>query len=157
MKKRFLTIIMAMFICLFSLVLIGCGEISDDLGTGTNTGDNGSGTGSKTRKTVVTFCSWNFGTEEENNLTRRRVEAFNKASSTIRIEMVVPVDGQGYDDFLATMASAGELPDVFFVNSVPTAVINQWAMDITSIAKADSEWEDIPSALRDSITYNEHI
>ena len=157
MKKRFLTIIMAMFICLFSLVLIGCGEISDDLGNGTNTGDNGSGTGSKTRKTVVTFCSWNFGTEEENNLTRRRVEAFNKASSTIRIEMVVPVDGQGYDDFLATMASAGELPDVFFVNSVPTAVINQWALDITSIAKADSEWEDIPSALRDSITYNEHI
>ena len=71
--------------------------------------------------------------------------------------MVVPVAGDDYDTFLATMASSGALPDVFFVNSVPTAVINQWAMDITDLAKADSEWEDIPVALRDSITYNNKI
>ena len=155
MKKRVLTIVMAMFICLFSLILIGCGEASG--GNENGGGSENGGGNNKVKKTVVTFCSWNFGTEEDNNLTRRRVEAFNKASSTIRIEMVIPVDGTGYDEFLATMASAGELPDVFFVNSVPTAVINQWAMDITSLAKADSEWEDIPSALRESITYNDHI
>ena len=144
MKKRFLTIIMAMFICLFSLVLIGCGESGDEGGT-------------KVKKTVVTLCSHNFGTEEDNNLIRRRVEAFNKASSTIRIEMVIPIDGPSYDDFIANMAAAKEMPDVFFANSVPSAVINQWAMDITSLAEADSEWTDIPVALRDSITYNGHI
>ena len=155
MKKRFLTIVMAVFICLFSLFLFACGEGGNEGGEGGG-GSQGGG-GGKTRKTVVTFCSWNFGTEEENNLTRRRVEAFNKASSTIRIEMVVPVDGSGYDEFLATMAASGELPDVFFVNSVPSAVINQWALDITSLAQADSEWTDIPVALRDSITYNNKI
>ena len=128
---------------------------------GGNTDNPGGNTdnpgGGKTRKTVITYCNWNFGTEEENNLTRRRVEAFNKQSTTVRIELITPVEGTSYDEFLATLAAGGELPDVFMVNSVPTAVINQWALDITSIASADAEWTDIPEALRDSITYNGHI
>ena len=143
MRKRVTFICLVMLLALYSLVLVGCGG-------------GGEGGGSKSKKTVVTYCSWNFGTEEENNLTRRRVEAFNKASDTIRIEMIIPVD-MDYDSFLATMASSGELPDVFMVNNVPTAVINQWAMDISDLANADSEWNNIPVALRDSITYNGHV
>ena len=141
--KKFLLMFLA-FIALFTLV--ACGD----------SGESGK-TGSKTKKTVITYCNWNFGTEEDNNLTRRRVEAFNKQSDKYRIEIVLPMDGSSYDDFLATLAAAKELPDVFMVNNVPTAVINEWAMDITDIAKADSEWNDIPEALRDSITYNDHI
>lgn len=114
-------------------------------------------TTSAVKKTVITYCNWNFGTEEANNITRRRVEAFNKQSSTIRIEMVLPLDGTSYDDFLATLAAGGSLPDVFMVNSVPTAVINQWALDITDVATLDEEWNDIPVSLRNSITYNNQI
>ena len=129
---------------LFVFTLVGCG------------GDDNGGS-SKTKKTVITYCNWNFGTEEDNNLTRRRVEAFNKQSDKYRIEIIVPIDGDTYDNFLATLAAAGELPDVFMVNNVPTAVINQWALDITSLAKADSEWNDIPTPLTEAITYNDHI
>ena len=141
MKK----ILLFLLAFLFVFTLVGCGGSDDEGGK------------SKTKKTVITYCNWNFGTEEDNNLTRRRVEAFNKQSDTIRIEIVMPMDGSSYDDFLATLAAAGELPDVFMVNSVPTAVINQWALDITDLANADEEWKDIPQALTESITYNEHV
>lgn len=145
MKKR----ILALLVLVLSLFcLVAC---SNDSGSG----DKENGT--KVKKTVIKYCNWNFGTEEDYNLTRRRVDAFNKSSSTIRIELVEQLEGTGYDDFLATLASAGDLPDVFMVNSVPTAVINEWALDITDLTSNDSEWENIPEALRESITYNGHV
>ena len=138
-KKGFL-LLLVVLVSIF--VLVGCGKKEGD---------------SKTKKTVITYCNWNFGTEEDNNLTRRMVEAFNKQSDTYRIEIVSPVSGVSYDEFLTTLASGGDLPDVFMVNSVPTTVINQWAYDLTDLAKADPEWNDIPEALRESITYNGHV
>ena len=147
MKTRKINLFLVLLIALLSVVMVGCTK------GGGGGDDNG---GNQTKKTVIKYCNWNFGTEEDNNLFRRRVEAFNKQSSTIRVEIVVPVDGS-YDDFLTTMAAAGELPDVFMVNSVPTAVINQWALDLTSIVASDAEWQDIPASLRESITYNGHV
>ena len=146
--KKTLNLLLIMLLALVSLTITSCGDK-------TPTEEGGGQT--QVRKTVIKYCHWGFGTEEDNNLIRRRVEAFNKQSSTIRVEIVIPADGTSYDDFLTTMAAAGELPDVFMVNSVPTAVINQQALDLTTIATNDSEWMNIPSSLRDSITYNGHI
>ena len=146
--RKTLNFLLIILLAIVSLTIIGCGDKDDD---GTSQNDP------KVKKTVIKYCHWGFGTEEDNNLIRRRVEAFNKQSSTIRVEIVVPVEGSSYDDFLTTMAAAGELPDVFMVNSVPSAVINQQALEITSLAASDSEWQDIPQSLRDSITYNGHI
>lgn len=160
MFKKFIGLMLLLLTC-FMFVACNKSEENKTNGSdpGTSTGEKtpvNPGGGGKTRKTVVTYCNWNFGTEEENNLVRRRVEAFNKSSSTIRIEMVTPVGGS-YDEFIATLASAQELPDVFMVNSVPTAVINKWARDISDLVANDSEWEDIPEALRESITYNDKV
>lgn len=116
--------------------------------------DNG-GVGSATKKTVVQYCGWDLGTEEEPTLKRAMIEKFNKQSETIRIEMVSP---QGaYDEFLNTMAAGGALPDVFLVNSVPTAVINKLAGDITALATADTEWVNVESSLKEAITYNDKV
>lgn len=139
--KKFLMLIVALLM-VFTLSACGNNEEEDE--------------NDAVKKTVIKYCNWNFGTEEDNNLLRRKIEKFNKESKTIRIEMIVPVDGN-YDDFLTTLASGGDLPDVFMVNSVPTAIINKWALDITDLAKADSEWNNIPKSLRDSISYNDHI
>lgn len=142
MKKVFLII---MLLLASTLCLVSCNKGGGDE-------DN-----PKVKKTVVTYCNWNFGTEEDNNLVRRRVEAFNKKSATTRIELVEQLDGTSYDDFLATLASGGDLPDVFMVNSVPSAVINEWALDISDLVSADPEWQNVPSSLRESITYNNHV
>ena len=105
-----------------------------------------------TKKTVIRYCGWNLGTEEENNILRRLVEKFNKESSTIRIDLIQP-EGN-YDEFLTTLAAAKTLPDVFLVNNVPSAVQSQWALDLTELTAADSEWNDVELGLRESVTYN---
>ncbi len=148
MKK--INLLLILFLAVLALFVGSCTNKDDD----SEIVDPSGGT---VKKTVIKYCHWGFGTEEDNNLVRRRVEAFNKQSQTIRVEIVIPVDGSSYDDFLMTMAAAGELPDVFMVNSVPKAVINQWALDLTDIVKKDTEWNNVPESLRSSITYNDHV
>ena len=104
---------------------------------------------------VVTFCTWSFGTMEEMNMTRRLVYKFNAERDDVQIQIVEP-EGD-YDTFLTTMASARQLPDVFMVNSVPKAVINYLAKDITSLTTDDAEWNTIDKALVESVTYSDRI
>ena len=113
------------------------------------------GNGGKTRKTVVTYCGWDLGTESEPTLKRQMINKWNETNEKIYIEVVEPQGG--YDEFINTMASAGNLADVFLVNSVPNAVVSKQAMDITNFAKADTEWETIEGALRESVTFSESI
>lgn len=106
-------------------------------------------------KTVVTFASWNLGTVEQNNLYRRRIDAFNEQSETIEIQ-IVEYTGN-YDEFLATQAAAGTFPDVFMSGNVPNHIIMGYAGEITDVAENDPEWQNIPVSLRDAITYNGKI
>lgn len=104
---------------------------------------------------VVKFCTWGFGTAEEFNMTRRLIAKFNYEHNDVQIEIVEP-EGD-YDTFLTTKAAARDLPDVFMVNSVPKAVINYLAADITSFVSKDSEWETVDTALSSSVTYNNNV
>jgi multiple sugar transport system substrate-binding protein len=106
-------------------------------------------------KTVVTFASWNLGTVEQNNLYRRRIDAFNEQSETIEIQ-IVEYTGN-YDEFLATQAAAGTFPDVFMSGNVPNHIILGYAGEITDVAENDPEWQNIPVSLREAITYNGSI
>ncbi|HOI84616.1 MAG TPA: extracellular solute-binding protein [Acholeplasmataceae bacterium] len=106
-------------------------------------------------KVVVTFTSWNLGTPEQNNLLRRRIDAFNEESETIEIE-IMEYTGS-YDEFLATQAAAGTFPDVFISGNIPDHIMKGYAGELTSAAAADPEWLNIPVALRDSITYNGRV
>jgi len=76
----------------------------------------------KVKKTVITYCNWNIGTEEDNNLCRRRVEAFNKSHDKVRIEIITQPDGTSYDDFLATLAFASSIS--YSIMSVFTIFLN---------------------------------
>ena len=109
----------------------------------------------KPKRTTITYCGWDLGTEAAPSLKREMINRFNENSNKIYIDVVEPQGG--YDEFLNTMASASNLPDVFLVNSVPNAVVGKQAMDITNFAKADSEWETIESALRESVTFSDSI
>jgi len=106
-------------------------------------------------KTIVTFASWNLGTVEQNNLFRRRLDAFNEQSETIEVQ-IVEYTGN-YDEFLATQAAAGTFPDVFMSGNIPNHIIMGYAGDITAEAQMDSEWENLPVSLRDAITYDGKI
>lgn len=111
--------------------------------------------GPSAKKTVIQYCGWDVGTEEKPSLIRKMIEKYNEASDTVRIEIVTH---QGdYDTFLNTLASGQALPDIFMAKSVPNAVINELACDITSLAEADPEWVNVEQSLKDAITYNDKV
>lgn len=140
------------------LTLASCGSTtSKTTSTASNSASSQNSETTPVKKHVLKYLSWGFGTEEENNLTRRMVEAYNAQSTTTRVEMMVPDAGMAYNEFITTMASGNNMPDVFLVTSVPNAVISHWALDLADLTAADSEWNDVEVALRDSITYGSHV
>ena len=136
MKRR---IFLLLLVLLGSLTLVACG------------GNNPN----KVKKTVISYCGWDLGTDSAPSLKRLMIEKFNDGHPSIYIEMIEP---QGnYDEFINTLAAAGNLPDVFLVNSVANTVAAKQAMDITLFAEADEEWENVNVALRESCTYYDSI
>ena len=135
MKKLFITLLSAL--CVFGLA-------SCDNG--------GGGKGPQTKKTTITYMGWDLGTESEPTLKRRMIEEFNKTSETIIIDAQPTQDP--IEDFYNTLAAGNALPDVFIIDSVPTAVIREWALDLTPYITADSEWKDVDQSLASAVTYN---
>lgn len=105
---------------------------------------------------VVDFLSWGNGAAGTNNLLRARAAAFNAARTDVQIN-VMDWPGGNYNEYLATLAAAGELPDVMMVNSVPEAAVLGYAADISAQTSADPEWANVPVALRDAITYDDYV
>ncbi|MCL1986870.1 MAG: extracellular solute-binding protein [Firmicutes bacterium] len=100
---------------------------------------------------TIRYANWNMGTEEENNIERRMIQAFMERYPhiTVEIDESIPGDWMGN---LAIAASTGSLPDVFMVSDTATKVINGWLLDITDISNADSEFTALPQNIRDSTT-----
>ena len=117
-----------------------------------NTQNNTSGDG---EQVVLRFASWALGTEEENNLERQMIKAFEDSHPNIKIEIADDIIGAGsWNEALATAAAGGSLPDVSLISELPIAVANKWALDVSSYASADSNWSKIPSSLIESGQYN---
>lgn len=153
--KRLLSLL---FVLMFAVVLVACNGTKDTTDTTGTTGSTEPPTSSEPDeepddRTVITLAHWGIGTEAENNLWRRRVKRFNETNENIRIEIVTH-EGD-WNQWLQNKASAGELPDVFIVNSVPDAALAGWARNIYDLVSEDEEWNNIPKALRESITYAE--
>lgn len=163
--KKFLSLLMVLLV---AFVVAACGntdkDTSDTAGTTAGTTTEGSTTEPvvlfppqtpKTGDTVVQLSSWGFGTAEEMNLLRRRIYAFNELDNDIFIE-IVQHEGD-WETWLNTKAAANEFPDIIQVGDVPKAIVQEWIASITDVVKADTEWENIPVALRDSVTYADHV
>lgn len=136
MKKLFITLLSAL--CVFGLA--SC--------------DNGGG-GGKTpqkKKTTITYMGWDLGNESEPTLKRRMIEEFNAKSETIIIDAQPTQDP--IEDFYNTLAAGNALPDVFIIDSVATAVMREWALDLTPYIANDAEWKDVDKSLANAVTYN---
>lgn len=108
------------------------------------------------KKITIKYMGWDSGSEKEPTMKRKMIEHFNKSQDEIYIKIVKHTEP--YDTHLNTLATnENAMPDVFLVNSVPDAVMNKLALDITEYATADSEWNDIESSLRESITYYDRV
>ncbi len=113
---------------------------------------------------VLRYAGWNLGTEEADNLERRLLAAFSEAHPGVRVEIVerprvastddpeVEVD-MNWDEMLASMAATGRLPDVFMYATVPVAVLNGWAEDMTDIMLADDELVNVSQDIATAAVY----
>ncbi|MGL5296701.1 MAG: ABC transporter substrate-binding protein [Culicoidibacterales bacterium] len=126
-----------------SFSLVGCGS-----GDTTSTSDE---------QVTLRYANWNLGTEEENNIERQMIAAFEEANPNIDIEIAEEIDPANWGESLASAASSGKMPDVFMVNSVPEAMANGWMYDISELANNDSDWGAMPEVVRNAITYGEEI
>lgn len=174
MKKRSLVALLTAAAMVMSLT--GCGD-SDSSGSsegssqtpsGTESGSGGADSeetsdsgeepdsGEEADGDVVTlrFASWALGTEEDNNIERQMIAAFEASHQNIKIEIAEEITGD-WNEALATAAAGGTLPDVSLIAALPTAVANGWALELGDLIAADSaDWNMIPDSLRESGMYN---
>lgn len=113
--------------------------------------------GAKKEEVTITYANWNLGTEEENNIERRMIQAFQEKYPHIKIKIDESIDTQDWNGSLSTAASAGKMPDVFMMSSLPLAISNDWVMDITSLVEKDEEYKNVPEVVRQSIVFDGKI
>lgn len=138
-----------------TLSLVGCTTSSSSSSSSVSSSSSISSS-TVAEPTVVEFLSWGNGAEGTNNLLRSRAAAYNATHTDVQIA-VLDWPGGDYNAYLATLAAAGELPDVMMVNSVPEAATLGYAADISAQTEADAEWDNVPVALRDAITYGDYV
>ena len=109
--------------------------------------------GPKDTRPVLRYAAWNLGTEEQNNIERRLIKAYQEENPNIRIEIiprpaVVNEDGEesevGWFDFFSTNAANGTLPDVFQVADLTSWIIQGWVEDIRDLALEDEDLKLVP-------------
>jgi len=103
--------------------------------------------------TVLRYANWNLGTEEENNLERQMIQAYEAANPDVKIEIDESITGD-WMEALATAASAGNLPDVFMLSDTVTSYANQWLLDLSDLAMADEEFNHLPLAVQNATKLN---
>lgn len=141
MKKRLVALLLAG--CM-ALGLAACG------GGGSNNTEGGD------EQVTLRFASWALGTEEENNIQRQMIAAFEKKYPNIKIEIAEEITGN-WNEALATAATGGTLPDVSLIAELPTAVANGWALDVSQYANEDADWDKVPADLVESGEYNDKL
>lgn len=99
---------------------------------------------------TLRYAAWDLGTEEENNINRRMIKAYEEAHPNIKIEIATDIDTADWNGSLSTAAAGGSLPDVALIGELPTAVANGWALDVTEYIANDADWANIPSLLTEA-------
>ncbi|MEQ6377854.1 extracellular solute-binding protein [Bacillaceae bacterium S4-13-56] len=159
MKKVF---VMFVFMALFTF-LVACndGDSNDKDNAQTdqniedaNSEENAEQTGDTSAEEVtLKIASWSFGAEGDVNLDRMMVDAFMDKYPNIKVEIDESI-APPWEESLATAASAGSMPDVFAVSNIPTALANEWLLDVSEFTSSDEEFALLPQAVTESITYD---
>ena len=164
MKRKLLAV---MLVAAMTASLAGCGnqgagnpsstpDSAVNGGSQESQGTQGTeGEGSGDGQVTLRFASWALGTAEENNIERQMIAAFEESHPNIKIEIAEDITGSQWNDALATAAAGGSLPDVSLIATLPTAVSNGWALELSDLIEADSaDWNMVPESLRESGMYN---
>ncbi|MDD4388189.1 MAG: hypothetical protein PHV87_03125, partial [Bacilli bacterium] len=111
------------------------------------------GCNGKDDKIVIRYANWNLGTPQsiDTNMERLMIKEFMNKYPEIKVEIIERPkkpgtnDDVSWTDFLASRASIKSLPDVFMADNIPYYIIQDWAYNLTDLAKDDPEFLNISS------------
>ena len=138
MKRKYLAVALAAV--MVGTLFVGCGKKDGD------SSESG-------KKIQIKYINWNLATEEENNLERRMIEEYEKRNPNIDIVIADYIDTSDYANSLTTAAAGGKLPDVFAIQNIPSALSNEWLMDISEFTTDDDDWNKISKPVIESTKY----
>ncbi|KMK74695.1 ABC transporter substrate-binding protein [Alkalihalobacillus pseudalcaliphilus] len=146
MKKKALALLTATAM----LALAACGnDDSNDTNNDSTSPDGGD------EQVTLSVASWTFGTEQDYNLERAMIDAFEEEYPHITVEIDESIDGADWNGSLSTAASAGNMPDLFMLAQVPTGLSNDWLLPLNEVTEGDADFDNIPEAVRQAVTYDE--
>src|SRR5690625_3096401 len=122
-----------------------------------NEAEQTDGTNENGEVVTVKIASWGFGTEEDKNLNRLMVDAFNELHDDIKVEIDESIDPSDWNGSLSAAASASAMPDVFMLAQIPTGIANDWLLDITELANNDDEFSKVPDSVVEAVTHDGEI
>lgn len=105
----------------------------------------------------LVYRSWDTGTEKQNNPERQLVKAFEDANN-VKIKIVDNV-GSGDDYWINIRASVtkGTAADVYMTPNLDYPLAEEYALDISKYANADTEWASIPSGIETAVHFKSGI
>jgi len=161
MKK---TVVIAVVLMLLASLLAACSSNDDKNGSGTNKPanqnqgqDNADKGKEPAEQVVIKYVNWNLGTEADNNIERKMIQAFQDSHPNIKIELDESFDYSKYGDSLVAAAAASQLPDVMMLPNIPFGLSNEWLLNIKDMAAGDAEWANLPKTLEQSTHYGDGI
>ncbi|WP_026690544.1 ABC transporter substrate-binding protein [Alteribacter aurantiacus] len=145
--KKFLT---GLSVVAMASVAIGCSD--NDAGGNTEGSENTEG-----EPVALSFASWALGTEEELNLDRMMIDAFEEEYPHITVEIDESISPEDWNGSLSTAASASDMPDVFLLAQIPTGLSNDWLMNIEEFTSSDEDFQLVPEPVQESVTYDDSV
>ncbi len=139
MIKRMTAVLVALMLLCTALVVCACATDEDS------------------DKPQITYASWNLSTESDNNIERRMIAAFEELyDCDIVIEEGIS-QGSAYEDSITGLAARGKMPDVFMLSTLNYGLSNEYLLDLSSYAEADSQWDSIPTPIEEAVHYGSGI
>ncbi len=95
-----------------------------------------------TEEITLRYACWGQAEAGEPEVVQALIAQFEEAYPNINVEFVA-IDQGSWNETLTNLASQGQLPDVFWVFSVSSAVANEWALDLTEYFEKDPDTKEL--------------
>ena len=109
-------------------------------------------------KKVLTYRSWDLGTEAQNNEERQLVQAF-EAAENVKVNIVEnPGTGNAYwDGIKASIINGIDRADVMMVPNLDWPLASQYLLDIKQYSENDAEFAKVPSSIREACSFKSGV
>ena len=111
------------------------------------------------RDIVITYRSWDYGTETQDNEERKMIKAFEDTHKNIKINIVENISSGNFywDDIRASVASGIDLADVFMIPNMDWPLSAGYLLNIKNFTDADPEFAKVPDSIKSACSFKSGV